>query len=253
MTAPVCEPFRYSGDIKIGHWTSDTVFGGYDNPVNFTEFQIQPDGDMIIQTDTGIQYFGQAKRVAYQPKPTKLTLGLDEFNLELLADVLRGTSASFSQSASEGGTFTVTLIKDKWVDLGAMNIARPAIATLALDTDFTVDLILGQIMALTVGAVGSKTVTWDQGAIAGNKIVAGNTAPIVVGFKGRVKEHNSGTTGVIEVPKVVIDPKTALAIIGGKGNQEIKYDAFLISPGGSIPMFTFYPDLAFTAVPAHTP
>lgn len=241
-------PIRYSGDMKIGRWTSKTVFGGFDDPINFKELQITVDGDTIIQEDRGIDYFGQAKSVNYQPKPTKIQATLDEFNTQLLADFLRGTLSTFSQSAATGETVTVTLIKDKWVDLGTMNIDHVTITGKVEGTDFEVDKTLGHIRALTVGGAGSHAVSFDRGAIAGNKIlIGGNTGPIYYGLSGRVKDHNSGTTGVLQIPQISIDPKTALDIIGAKGNQEAKFDAFAIVIEGS-PLFSFFPDLAMTAV-----
>jgi hypothetical protein len=253
MSVELVKPLRYSGEIKVGRWTSQTVFGGYDDPINFMDFSIAPEGDLIVQTDNGITNFGMARSFAYQPKPSKLTIEMDELNTALLADVVRGIPSVYSQSNDSSVDATVTLVLDKWVDLGIMNVSDVVLAASGSPpaapvkgTDYEVDAILGQVRALTSKAVGSQDITFKQGAIAGNKIISGNASPIMLGFKGRVMDHNSGETGVIEVPKAAMDPKTVLQLIGAKGNQQIKFEGFIVIPPSGSP-FTFYPELAMTA------
>lgn len=245
MTTLNAQPLRFSGEFKVGRWSDDATFGGYDaEVVNFQQLDINPEGTQLVVADKGIANYGQAKYVDNVPKPTKVAIQMDEFTRELLADLLRGLLSTFSQSNGTGSA-TVTLVKDKWVDLGTMNIDAVVIGTKVLGTDYKVDKVLGQVMALTVDTAGQQTVTFNKGAISGHKIVAGNTKTILLGLAGQVKNHHSGETGVLTIPKMAIDPKSALALINEK-NQEGKFDGLvMVPPDGSAP-WTFYPTVSMT-------
>lgn len=239
-------PIRYSGDLKIGHWNTLTEFGGYDEPINVQEFTIESQTDAIVVPNMGTENFGQVKHVFYQSKPSKITFQVDEFSMRLLADLIRGLYLAFSQSAQTAIAVTKTLIQDKWVDLGEMNVGNVAITGKVLGTDFQVDPFLGQIMALNTATAGSQSITYDRGAVTGSKIEAGSSQPIILAAKGRVKNHNSGETGIIEVPRFAIDPKTGLMIVNTK-NQEGKFDGMVLVPYAG-PLYTFWPQLTMTPV-----
>lgn len=235
----------FKGDAYVAIYSGSTL-GAYDGPVNVTNLTIQTSGEIKRRISSGISDFGQAKETLYMPQPTTAEFESDEMSLKLLAGMLLGSSSTLTQTNSSDQSATVVLVKDQWVDMGVMNVGGVTISGLTEGTDFVVQRELGLIKALTVGGAGSKSVTYDRGAIAGDKIIGGTANVIQFALKVKVENNSDGQTGLLIVPKISVNPAGPMQFLGATDFQKMSFSGEVNKLTGQ-DLFTFIPAATFTA------
>lgn len=233
----------FSGDIRIARY-SNGVLGGFSDPINASKLEITHSGDKVQRISNGRDDQGEAIETRYMKKPTEFSIGFDEGHRELLAMAVLGTASAYSQSAAEAQSATVTLVLDQWVSLGKYNVSNVTITDKVLGTDFDLHGRLGLIKALKEDMVGSQTVNFDVGAIAGDKIVAGTDRIIDLSILMDVMNNADGQPGILTIPKVSVLPSTALALISQEYST-LEFSGDVIKMPGQ-DLYTFLPNLAFS-------
>ncbi|SMF96131.1 hypothetical protein SAMN02949497_3515 [Methylomagnum ishizawai] len=239
----------YKGNLQIAiigaGYAGDMTTLAFADALNGTKLTIKPDGDKKVRPSTQIEDFGEAKEVRYLKKPTEVEFGFDAVTGDLLAAALLGTYSAYSQGSSTAQTATRTLVLDKWVSLGALNVANVAITGKTLGTDFVVNARLGLVKALNSGTAGSKSITFDVGAVAGDKIVAGTESVIDYALLMEVENSSDGLPGLLEIPKVSVIPGQVFQFLGAKDFQDVNFKGDVIKlPDRDL--FTFKPNLVFS-------
>lgn len=235
----------FKGDLYVAMYAG-SVLGAFDGPINGTKLDIKASGEVKRRISSGIADFGQSKETLYMPQPTTVEFETDEVSLKLLAGMLLGSASTLTQTNSSDQTATVVLVKNQWVDTGVMNIGGVAIATLTEGTDFVVQRELGLIKALTDGAAGSKSVTYDRGAIAGDKIIGGTSNVIQFAVKVLVQNNSDGQSGILDIPKISVNPGAAMQFLGATDFQKMPFSGEINKLSGQN-LFTFIPAATFTA------
>lgn len=239
----------YKGNLQVAiigaGYAGNMTTLAFSDVLNGTKLTIKPDGDKKVRSSTQVEDFGEAKEVRYMKKPTEIEFGFDEATGEILAAALLGTHSAYSQDAAASQTATLTLVQDKWVSLGALNVSNVAITGKTLGTDFLVNARLGLVKALTVGTAGSKSITFDVGAVAGDKIVAGTETVIDYALLMEVENSSDGLPGILEIPKVSVIPGQVFTFLGAKDFQDVNFKGDVIKMPNK-DLFTFKPNLVFS-------
>jgi hypothetical protein len=238
------QSFWYKGDLQIARYSGATL-GGYSDVLNGLKVTIKADGDPKRITSNKIADFGQTQKLSFMPKPTEVEIEVSDPVRHIFAAALLGTDSAFSQSAAASQSVTVTLIEGQWVKLGKYNVENVAITSKVLGTDFDVLPKLGMIKALNSGTAGSQTVTFDAGAVAGDKIAIGTRNVIDFAVLMLVENNADGLQGILEIPKISVTPAKAFELLGAKDYQSAAFKGEIISLTGQDPA-TFYPNLTFS-------
>lgn len=130
----------------------------------------QDGGSKAKRLSTGEDNWGQTLDTANRPGSAMLSLESDEFSRDAIVLAFLGSDAVVTVTGAAVADAAVTLIKDRWVRLAHRNISlspAPAIEALVLGTDYVIDYRDGLIMALTSGAVGSKSIDYTHGGVSG--------------------------------------------------------------------------------------
>lgn len=239
----------YKGNLQFAligaGYAGDMTTLAFSDPLNGTKLTIKPDGDKKVRSSTQVEDFGEAKEVRYMKKPTEIEFGFDEVPSDLLAAALLGSHMTYTQDAGTSQTATRTLVLNKWVSLGALNVSNVAITSKVLGTDFVVNNRLGLVKALNSGAAGSKSITFDVGAVAGDKIIAGTELVIDYALLMEVENSSDGLPGLLEIPKVSVIPGQVFQFLGAKDFQDVNFKGDVIKLP-SRDLFTFKPNLVFS-------
>lgn len=234
----------YSGNVFLARYVNN-VLGNYIGPINTSMLSLKADGDAKRRKSSQIGKLGQNQELKYMPKPTAVEFTCDEQSRDLIAGALLGTASTYSQANASDQTVTKTLVLGEWVELGVMNIGSVAIPSCTVGVDFEVLQNLGMVKALTSNAAGSKTITFDRGAIAGDKIAVATQNVVEYAIKAEVQNISDGQHGVLIVPKASMTPGAAMTFVGATDFQDLKFSGEIVVLPNQDPA-TFYPALTFT-------
>lgn len=241
--------YWWIGDLRIAvvgrTFQGDLDSLAWSDPLNGTTLTAKHDGDKKMRQSTQAGDFGQAKEIQYMPKPTELEVGVDAANIDLLAASILGTASAFTQGAVPSGSATKTLVLDRWVSLGVLNLSGVTITGKTEGTDFVVDPVLGLVKALTSGTAGQQTIAYTAGAVAGDKIQAGTETMIFLALMMKVVNNSDGLPGLLTIPKVAVMPSAAQQFIGAKDFQDTKFKGDIIKLP-NLDLYTFIPNLVFS-------
>lgn len=137
--------------------------------------------ETVEATSKGDATFGQTLASVTSITSTSLTMGFNALSQSGLALAFAGTSEAWSQSEATGATQVLTVKHDQWIPLAHRRVANPAIPTLTLGTEFSVDLEKGLVMFHSTAAGvpeedTTHTITYNAAAITGGTKMAAFTA-----------------------------------------------------------------------------
>lgn len=218
-----------AGDVYIDRLTDAGVSTGYLDPVNTTKLAIsQPDPDKKERISNMKDTLGQALDVVSIPKPTELSISIDEQPAEILAMALIGDIVAYSQGAGSVTDEAVTLVPGRWVKLAKRNISATgfSLATAAVPgtpltegTDYQVNRAAGMVKAIESGAISVSTaclVDYDHAALDGQRIT-GATRPTI---KCRIlvdgKNLANGKLCRVEIDEATLAPTGEVDLLNGE-------------------------------------
>jgi hypothetical protein len=244
MADETIQQMWFKGDLLVARWTGNTL-GGFSGPLNGMKVSLKPDGDPKRIQSNMLADFGQSKKLSYMPKPTEAELELSDITRPVLAAALLGTDSAYSQDAETTQSATVTLIEGQYVKLPHINVSNVAISGKVEGTDYVVLEKLGMVKALDSATAGSKSVTYDAGAVAGDKIIGGTNNVVDFSIEMLVENNSDGKQGILRIPKISVTPAKAMELLGAKDYQTLAFKGEVISLPGQ-ELFTFMPNLAFS-------
>lgn len=205
----------YKGDVYARRYVNGVLNQDIIGPIAGTKLTLKANSEIKKRFGKGRDNHGKLTGSNATGKPTEIGLGFNEVEAEMMAVLFLGTSSALSVTGGTVSAESITLIKDKWVKTAQRNISASAIATLVLGTDFIEHKRMGAIKALTVGAVGVKSLAYTYGGITGTRIAGGVSSQIDVElvFDGMNLEDNSET--YIRIPKVTLTPSNDIDLLSG--------------------------------------
>ncbi len=124
--------FLGQGDLYIDRLTDAGVQTGLFQIGNAASFSIQPDSETKELTGKGRDNYGQVIASAVVPKPSKVSISLNEIDKTSLAIAFQGEVAEINEAAgSVSGEDVVLLSTEKYVDLAHRNISETPAVTVS--------------------------------------------------------------------------------------------------------------------------
>lgn len=218
-----------AGDLFLDRLTDAGASTGLLGPLNGVKLAISnPDPEAKERVSRMKDTLGQALDVVNIPKPAELSIDIDDQPPEILALALIGSIEDTTQGAGSATDEAITLIPDRWVELGHRNIVAAgfSIATaaapstpLVAGTDYVVDYAAGMIKALSTGAIATSTACladYSYSASTGKRINGGANpianCRIVLNGKNLV----TGKAARLEVDFATLSPTGEIDLLSGE-------------------------------------
>jgi hypothetical protein len=192
----MAEGFLGEGDVYFNRYQNGAYLG-FVALGNCESFEIKTDAETKERISRQRDTYGQVLSSVSIGKPSTLSIAFNDAAADNIALQTHGAKYTMSQAALATDTSeTMTLIKNKWVELPSKtrNVGTVAVkvGTVAQTsgTDYVVLERMGMIKALTDTAATSVAVTYHKGAISGNLIAGSQDAMIrgEVRLDGRNKD-----------------------------------------------------------------
>jgi len=223
-------------DPFIDRFVSGAPTGKYMGGMNVIKVTITtPDPDKIENISHMRSSIGQALDSYLMPKPDEVEIEFNRFDPDILAMVLMGTPAPYTQAVGTNQTGTLTAVHDKWVALGKNTLSAFTVSGKTLGTDYLVHLQGGMFMALSTGTIAdassvSYTASW--GARAGSSIVARTQQVIQLGLRGVGVNLFNEQEGELEIYQANVAPSGAINWADPKTPVTAVLKGTLITPTG---------------------
>lgn len=206
-----------SGDVLLDRLTDAGEPTGYLDPAEIGALSIEETTELKTRTSKRRDTYGQVTSTVSLKQPGKLKVTLNEVNPDTLAVVLLGTTATLAQTAGDVTGEKVTLIPNRWVQLGKSNISANGTGTeitIATDEDTPVSIPLTDVeinhrtgmikyIGSTLAEATACTIGYSYGVVSGTR-VSGSVKPTV---KMRVMLDGKNIVTGKDV-RVVIDEAT---------------------------------------------
>jgi hypothetical protein len=236
------DAFSSSGRATIRYYTGDVLGSEQYELGNSPSLQAtfeDYDVTSVKSRDTGT--YNQNLATFTTPGSFGATLTLDTFSADAKKLSFLASSAALTQTAGADAVLSVTLVKDAWISTGKLNISDVTIAGLVEGTDFIVKSAPGLIMALTAGAAGAKTGTFDYAEITnGVTLSAGANSSGVrcaVTFYG--VNRASGNDIIMEFGDCILTPTSGFDF-NNPEPQTVEYDMAAKIPAGKSGVFEYH-------------
>jgi len=246
--------FLGAGTLYVDRENTSGVATGLLAIGNATKFEIKPDGEIKERPSMMKATYGQNLDTVSIPKPQKISITIDNLNMDNLALALLGSTAVLTQNAGSINNESVTTIWDRGVDLAHANIdIATAIvwsgAGLFHDSgtstiyeegaDYTLTAS-GILTALSTGAITENKVVkveYSWGAIAG-QVVSGATTPrIIARLKLDGMNYTDSKNVIVNVPRAMLQPTGPVNFIS-KDFESITLEGTLITATGQTTPYT---------------
>lgn len=206
----------FSIDGFIERLSSADVGLGSIGPVNFTQIDLtQPEPDKVERTSNMLSSYGSALDVALFEKPTEIEVGWDDIDPDLLSLCLRGTVASYTQSAQTDKSASVVVKHDRWVGLESGDITALTVTGKVEGTDYLLHADGGLFKALSTGSIvdgATVSYTYSCAARSGKRVKAGaDKSSIICRIHGPGANKFTGESGYLDIPRAVLFPTQTLS------------------------------------------
>ena len=218
-----------AGDVYIDRLNDDGTSTGFLDPVNTTKLEItQPDPEKKERISNMKDTLGQALDVVSFPKPTEISIAIDDQPAEILAMALLGDIVDISEGAGSVTDEAVTLIPGRWVKLAKRNLDAESVSVvtaaapetpLTETTDYEVNYAAGMIKAVAGGAISAATaclVDYDHSAVSGTRITGATNPSIKCRLLVLGKNLANGKDVRVEVDEATLAPTGAIDLLNGE-------------------------------------
>ena len=223
-------------DPFIDRFVSGAPTGKYMGGMNVIKVAITtPDPDKIENISHMRASIGQALDSYMMPKPDEVEIEFNRFDPDILAMVLMGTPAPYTQAVGTDQTGSVTAAHDKWVALGKNSLSEFTVTGKVEGTDYLVHLQGGMFMALSTGSIVdgatvSYTASWA--ARSGKTTVARTQQVIQLAIKGVGVNLFNEQEGELEIYQANVAPSGAINWADPKTPVTAVLKGTLITPTG---------------------
>ena len=233
--------FVGSGCLFIDRLASDGSQTGYKRMGNSTKFAIKPDAEKKERISKQCDSYGQVLGTVVVPKPTTLSVTMDEWDRETVAMALFGDAAVKDISAGSVTDEQITAHHDAVSFLAHRDVSSVVVTnsdgstTYTAGDDYTVDTERGAITVLSSGAISngdSLLVDYSYGA---EKYVEinGSTSPIIkCRFLLDGINQETGKKCRVEVLEAVLSPSGEVDFLADDFSA-LEFEATLNTPDGA--------------------
>lgn len=236
-------PFSFIGaaDAYIDLLTDEGVRTGLELKGNCTNFTPKPDAERKEQTANGRSNFGQVLASVTLPKPMTAKITFNQLDAQLFAAAFFGTNTALTQSAGNiTPAVSVTIIKDKWVDTGVLNLNVPVFkdatdtTTYVEGTDYELNKRLGMIKVKSTSAIVDGAVlhmTGTQSAIDGTSMAAMTKSNVRVRIKLDGQNFADGRNFIADVYQMRLSPTSEFSFVS-TDFVDVTFEGSLETPTG---------------------
>lgn len=217
--------FVGSGDLYVDRLTDNGESTGFLLVGNAIKVELKPESDTKDRVSRKRDSYGQVLDSVSIPKPTKLSISIDELQKTNLAIALMGTlseTTALSGSVSPGSVgisnFTAGSF-DVWNSLPHTHISnvtlmdKDAVVEYVISEGYSLNERLGLISVLSTGDITEAQelrIAYDYAVPAQSKI-AGSTVSTV---KARIKMDGinrvNGQSVILDIDEAILTPKSAV-------------------------------------------
>lgn len=224
--------FLGAGDIYINRLVGG-VAQGLVGPIYADKLEIKPNVDIKQTTSKGRYTYGQTIESVNIAQPTDLTLDLKEVTGDILVMAFLGTSAALNQASGTMADLAVTIKKNKWVEVGKLNLGDTitvensgGTVTYVEGTDYELNRPLGMIKILSGSVIADAASLLVSGAYdaATGSVISGSTQTEVrarIVFDGI--NQADGTQVTVDIYEAVLSADSAFDFLADDfGNVSLK-------------------------------
>jgi hypothetical protein len=230
-----------AGDVFIDRFTDGGVATGYRDAVNTTKLEItHPDPDKKDRISRMQATLGQALDSVLFPKPTEISIAIDDQPADILAMALLATETTISVTGTTVTDEAKTLILNKWISLAQRNISASGfnLSTVAVpgtplveNTDYKVHREAGLVMALNSGAAVACLIDYTYGNLAGTRLSGGGRTTINCKLLLNGTNKATGKLCRLEIDKATLAPSAPIDWLSGEYiTTELKGTVSIVSP-----------------------
>jgi len=231
--------FLGAGDLLIDR----DLQGGFIYVGNATQFAVnETDADVKERISKMRETYGQALDTVTLPKPPKIAITIDEFNVDNLAIALRGLIEVIEVAAGSVSDVSYTARKGKWIPLEHRNIQESGFTvtnedgstTYTLGTDYQVNYRLGMLFITEEGAITDGQtikVAYNYGETAGKRIKASRNSEIEAALILDGLNKVNGKDCTVRVFKAKLRPASEVDFLADDF-QSLALEGTLVTPEG---------------------
>jgi len=235
-------PFSFIGaaDAYIDILSDTAVRQGLQLEANCVEFTPKPDSQREEQTANGRSNFGQVLSSVILPKPMTATIKFNQMSQQLFAANFFGTNSVLTQASGAAAERNVTVIHDKWVDIGGVMVASAlvkdptGVTTYDVDDDYELHERLAMIKALSTGAIANGEickVTPTFAAVNGTEMKGMTKSNVRIRVKLDGQNFADGRNFISDIYQFRLQPTSSFSLIGDKF-VEVTFEGVLETPTG---------------------
>ena len=231
-----------AGDLYIDFLDTSLASTGFQLVGNCKKFAPKVESESKENKLNGRDTLGQTAESYSRISGSSLSMTFNRYDPQLLAAAFFGTASS--QVAAAGPyTATITGIKDRWVEVGAVGLDTCVVkdvtdtTTYVSGTDYVVNKRTGMIKVLTTDLDGDTLhVTGNTLAKTGAKIMAGTQSVVNVALRLDGKNLATGADVLVTVYQAQLRSETEFDFMG-EDFPELSFTATLITPNGKTSPF----------------
>jgi len=236
-------PFSFIGaaDAYVDILTDEGARTGLELKGNCTQFIPKPDSERKEQTANGRSNFGQVLASVTLPKPMTAKITFNQLDAALFAAAFFGTNTALTQAAGAAAERNVTVVLDKWVDIGNFMITNATVVkdptgvtTYTIGDDYELNLRLGMIKALSTGDITEGEickVTPTCEVIAGTTMAAMTKSNVRIRIKLDGQNFADGRNFISDIYQMRLAPTSEFSLIS-TDFVDVTFEGSLETPAG---------------------
>lgn len=226
-----------SGDLYIDFLSSTGASTGFQLVGNCKKFAPKVETETKENKMNGRDTFGQTSESFARITGSSLSMTFNRYDPQLLAAAFMGSAVS-ATAAAGAYTATITGIKERWVEVGAIGLDTCVVkdttntTTYVAGTDYEVNKRTGMIKVLTTDLDGDTlNVTGNTLAKTGSRITAGTQSVVNVALRLDGKNLATGGNVLVTVWQAQLRSESDFDFMG-EDFPELTFTATLITPTG---------------------
>lgn len=226
-----------SGDLYIDFLNASGASTGFQLAGNCKKFSPKVETETKENKLNGRDTFGQTSESFTRITGSSLSMTFNRYDPQILAAAFMGSAVDQTASA-EAYTASITAIKDRWVEVGAVGLDTCVVkdstdtTTYSEGTDYEVNKRTGMIKVLTTDLNGDTLhVSGNKLAKTGSKITAGTQSVVNVALRLDGKNLATGASVLVTVWQAQLRSETDFDFMGDDF-PEVTFTGTLITPTG---------------------
>lgn len=188
------EEFLLAGDLLFRTYNPTTgLWAPSWEIAEVDKLELKTPADLIRRVSNGRETYGQSKGGISVPKATEFSITFAAASVEMLRMKLAGDTETINVGAGTLTDVVVTVVLDRWVEIGHVNLASAGLTvknsagtvTYDIGVDYEINYRFGMIKALSSGSIvaGDVKVTGTKNAISGTRILGAKRYRNILEFK----------------------------------------------------------------------